>query len=122
MLRFQNRFVFNFFNFLAPMPVGISCSATNSSIDVTWENPDTECLISGFNVAWKYNVLWNNNETTQGTETLKVNQYSIEEAIPYTEYSVRVITLVMGVAGDDYTNCSAVTPQKSKTPNYKRKV
>ena len=102
------------------MPVGLSCSASNSSIDITWEVPDTECPISGFDVMWDYNILWSNNETMHETDTSNINQYSIEEVIPYTDYSVRVYTLVMDAIGDEYANCSAETPQESKGRCFKK--
>ena len=102
--------------FLAPMPVGISCSASNSSIDVTWQAPDAECPITGFDVTWNYNILWSNNDSKPGSKLLGVeSSYSIvEDIIPYTEYFVQVTTLVLDQRGNESALCSVETPQERK--------
>ena len=102
------------------MPQNISCSSSDSSVDITWQTPDTKCSISGFDVTWNYNVLWR-NESGSGDEKLEgVNSFSVQEIIPYTEYSVQVATLVVGQRGDEFARCSVETPEKSKFLHYSK--
>ena len=96
------------------MPVDVSCSASHSSVDITWQAPDTKCVITGFDVTWDYDILWSNNDSKAGSETVQDNHYSIKKVIPYFDYFVQVTTLVEDLSGIEYAECTAETPQESE--------
>ena len=105
--------------FPAPKPEKLSCSATNSSVDITWQVPDTRCEITGFEVNWGYSILWNSYQSTPANEILGVEDtFSIEDTIPYSDYSVEVSTLVVDFSGVEYASCSVTTPEESKPKSY----
>ena len=103
------------FPYPAPKPENISCSASKASIDITWETPDADCTITGFEVTWDFNILWSNSDSVPETEEIdEVNNFTIENCIPYTEYFIEVTTLVLNQSGKEPARCSVITPEDSK--------
>ena len=100
--------------FPAPKPENISCSASDSSIDITWQQPGIKCSFTGLDVAWTNNVLWKNKSGSGADKLVEVNSFSVQGIIPFAEYSVCVATLVFGHKEDEFAWCSVETPEKRK--------
>ena len=96
------------------MPRNIDCIVSNSSVDITWITPESKCKVTGFNVTWRYDNLWNSNLSSTSFKKLEIREsFSIEDAIPYSRYSVQITTLVLQQAGINPAECLAETPPKS---------